>query len=192
MEAIESIEHPGRLAEVGFIPTFKPHEFAIYFEDFPIWVLALEKSFCKRLHVLGWELASQLHFHLKQFGSWMNLANRSFGHVGIGLIEFHETMTPSPGIIVLVSGSPCFLESMASQLMGCLALFLGVEHWKLCQPPWGPAQLWLNHRTFTGDPTILWHCLGLKALSVNPLRPQSNASLAMFLIMDALGFSGVG
>jgi hypothetical protein len=34
VETHASSDHLGRLVEVGFIPTFTPHEFMIYFEGF--------------------------------------------------------------------------------------------------------------------------------------------------------------
>lgn len=43
----ESLTHPGRLVEVGFIPNFKPLESAILFDGFPLWIIMLKSSFCK-------------------------------------------------------------------------------------------------------------------------------------------------
>jgi hypothetical protein len=61
----ESMMYPGRLVEVGFIANFEPREFAIYFVSFPLWLLALERIFCSKLHILGWASAGDLRRQLK-------------------------------------------------------------------------------------------------------------------------------
>jgi hypothetical protein len=37
-----SAEHPGPVVEIGFIPNFRPREFALVFDSFPSWLLAME------------------------------------------------------------------------------------------------------------------------------------------------------
>jgi hypothetical protein len=82
----ESTAHPGQVVEVGFIPNFVPIEFALEFEGFPLWLLALERSFCKRLHIMGWESAGALKAGLEDLGTQVKLTHRALTHLGIGRV----------------------------------------------------------------------------------------------------------
>jgi hypothetical protein len=123
-----SVAHPGRVVELGFIPTFEPREFSMLFEDFPIWILALEKSFCSCLHILGWGSPLLLKGHLETLNVPVVLVHRAITHLGLGRVRYHADVTPPRGSLVLVSGSPAFLAQAAKPLQGWETLFLGSEH----------------------------------------------------------------
>jgi hypothetical protein len=76
--------HPGRVVEVGYLPNFTPREFAIYFKTFPIWLLALEKSFCSSLLFLGLPSAITLKTKLEHSGPSVALVHRAIRHLGLG------------------------------------------------------------------------------------------------------------
>jgi hypothetical protein len=70
--------HPGRLVESGVVPTSKAQEFAMVFESFPIWLLTLEKVYCKRLHLLGFLSAGDFRGKCEALGIQMKLVHREF------------------------------------------------------------------------------------------------------------------
>jgi len=137
--------HPGRLVEVGFIANFEPREFAIHFEDFPLWLLALERNFCTKLHVLGWESAGSLRRHLEQIQAPVNLAHRAFAHLGLGRIQYHGGLIAPRGALVLVSGSNTFLTQAQHLFSGSQILFVNSAHWKDKSSVSGPAKSRLTH-----------------------------------------------
>ena len=83
-----SLEHLGRVVEVGFLPNFRPRPFALHFERFPIWLLALEKSFCSRLIMLGVQSVHELKTRLEAIGAPVVLAHRAIVHLGLGRVTY--------------------------------------------------------------------------------------------------------
>ena len=136
-----SEEHPGRMVEIGFLPSFHPRPFALHFERFPIWLLSLEKSFCSKLTILGVDSANALKVQLKATGGPVALAHRAIVHLGLGRVAYTSALKPPPDTITLVSGSPQFLERAAEIFNGQAALFLVCSHRSAKRPPPGPARI---------------------------------------------------
>jgi hypothetical protein len=82
-----SVEYPGRVMEIGFIPNFRPQEFALVFDSFPSWLLATEQSFCLHLHIIGWSLAAALKTHLEVTCSVVALVHKAVAHLGLGQVR---------------------------------------------------------------------------------------------------------
>jgi hypothetical protein len=110
MKFCESTLHPGCQVKVGVLPNYAPWEFAIYFEGFPLWLLAMERTFCSSLHILGWPSASAYKTHLEAAGSQAGLAHHALSHLGLGRVTYHPTLQSPPGSLVLVSGNLSFLD----------------------------------------------------------------------------------
>jgi hypothetical protein len=165
------VTHPGRVVEVGYLPNFTPRRFALYFETFPIWLLALEKSFCSSLIFLGVSSATDLKSKLEAAGPSVVLAHRAIGHLGLGRVRYSPTLIPPSNTITLVSGSPKFLEHATVRLLGRATLFLGDCHWPAKRAPSGPARIRLSHRSF-GGPT---HFVALFGCQDIPCRPLGTA-----------------
>jgi hypothetical protein len=167
----QSDRHPGRLVEVGFIANFEPREFAIHFEDFPLWLLALERNFCTKLHVLGWESPGSLRRHLEQIKAPVTLAHRAFSHLGLGRIQYHGGLVAPRGVLVLVSGSNKFLTQAQHLFSGSQTLFVNSSHWKGKSSVSGPAKSRLTHQSF-GGPTRFVTLFGSHGVEANPVGTQ--------------------
>jgi hypothetical protein len=169
--------HPGRVMELGFIPNFEPRDFAIAFEGFPLWLLSLERTFCWRLHILGWPSAGDVWRYLEQKGSHqVQLAHRAFAHLGLGRIVFHADSVPPPGSLLLASGSVPFLAEAATLFGDHPALYISSSHWKGRKSPLGPAKKRLLHQAF-GGPT--------QGVTLRPhWRPLFDGMWATFLSTD--------
>ena len=80
----ESDQHPGRVVEVGFIENYQPQRFALLSEGFPMWLLALERTFCSEVVVLGFGSAASFRVHLESHVSNPVSVNRAISHLGLG------------------------------------------------------------------------------------------------------------
>jgi hypothetical protein len=170
-----STDHPGRVVEVGYIPNFAPQKFALYFEGFPHWLLALERSFCAHLYILGWDSASDLKRHLESTGSSVALVHRAIVHLGLGRVSYQRELD-GVDALVLVSGEPAFLQQAAEALLGRPALFLGASHRSSKRPPPGPAWRLLPHRSY-GGPTQYVALFGAQGLVCKPVATSLRRSV---------------
>jgi hypothetical protein len=167
----ESRAHPGRVLEVSLLANFVPMPFALDFEGFPLWLLALERSFCKKLTIMGWLSAGALKASLEATGKQLKLAHRALAHLGLGRVAYQASFDAPAGAITLVSGSPVYLEASARRLAGAPALFLCSSHWKGRRSPSEPALLRLQHRRF-GGPTHFVTLFGSQGLQARPVETQ--------------------
>ena len=71
----ESAKHPGRVVEVGFLQNFEPQRFALRAEGFPVWLFALERTFCSEVVVLGFDSAASFRLYLEAHVSNPGLVN---------------------------------------------------------------------------------------------------------------------
>jgi hypothetical protein len=75
--------------------------------------------------------------------------------------------------IILVSGSPEFLEQVDVLLQGRAALFLlGTHQMSKCPPPPGPARFWLSHQSL-GSPTHFLALFGCQGVPIEIALHQS-------------------
>jgi hypothetical protein len=136
----------------------------------------MEKSFCSRLHILGWASARSLKTHLESLGAPVSLVHRAIVHLGLGRVVYHDHQTPPTGVLVLVSGSPAFLERSADSLGGHEVLFLGSEHRTSSRTPPGPARRRLRHRNF-GGPTHFVALFGCQGVICQPVETALRRSV---------------
>jgi hypothetical protein len=171
MEFRESTLHPGRQVEVGFLPNYEPREFAIHFEGFPLWLLAMERTFCSTLHILGWPTAGALKAHLELTGAPVRLAHRALAHLGLGRVIYHATLLAPRGCLVLISGGLPFLDQASLRFAEHEALFLLSRHWKGKSGCSGPAKRRLTHQAF-GGPTHFVALFGSQGVKAHPLETE--------------------
>ena len=115
-------------------------------------VLALERSCCRHVPILGVALGGALKLQHERAGKQVQLAHRALAHLGFGWVRYKIDLLVPASMMMLVSGSAPFLVKAQRQLAGHPALYLCSEHWKGRQSPTGPAKLRLSHRSF-GGPT---------------------------------------
>jgi hypothetical protein len=161
--------NPGRIVETGFIPNFRPREFAVVFDSFPSWLLAMERSFCSHLHIMGWSSAASLKMHLEANCSAVALVHKAIAHLGLGRVSYSTQAAPPAGALILVSGSPAFLQAAAERYVGRQVLMIGTSHCSAKRPPPGPARVRLAHRSF-GGPTHFVALFGCHGIACVPTR----------------------
>jgi hypothetical protein len=162
-----SVTNPGRVVETGFIPNFRPREFALVFDGFPSWLLAMERSFCSHLHFMGWSLAASLREHLETTGAAVALVHKAVAHLGLGRVSYCGHDAPPEGALILVSGLPAFLEAVALRYAGREVLMIESAHCTTKRPPPGPAWVRLAHRSF-GGPTHFVALFGSHGITFVP------------------------
>jgi hypothetical protein len=121
--------HPGRMVETGILPNYEPWDFALHFEGFPIWLLALEKSFCKRLVILGFASASTFRRGCEHCKLSMPLVHRAIAHLGLSRVHYQLDLAPPLGMTVLLSGTVSFLVAAVLTTFGaCPSLSMCSSH----------------------------------------------------------------
>jgi hypothetical protein len=170
-----SMVHPGRLVEVGFLPTVQPRTFALLFKDFSSWLLSLERSFCSHLYILGWESAGALKLYLEVAETPVVLVHRAIAHLGLAQVTYCSGVSPPVGTLILVSGPSAFLVAVSNRLDTAPALFLLSSHCPSKSPLLGPARRRLSHRAF-GGPThfvATFGCRGTRCVLIETALRQT-------------------
>jgi hypothetical protein len=170
--------HPGRIVEVGLLQNYVAREFSMHSEGFPIWLLALERSFCSKLTVLGFDSAAAFALHFKQAGIPATLIHRAIGHLGLGRVVYQPSLEPPPDSILLASGPLSFLTSLVTASTGHPTLMLSLDHWRGRRALPGPAKwIRLQHQHFGGS-THFVAMFGSMGLPCFPLGTELRRNVA--------------
>ena len=170
--ARESSEHPGHMVEIGFVPHYKPKRVAVLAEGLPVWLFALERSFCSEVVILGFDSAGSYRQHLETTLSNSGLVFRAIAHIGLGRVSYSLDPMPPRDTLLLASGSVPFLLGVAVQLSSHPTLLLCVDHWRSPRVPAGPATwLRMRHRSFGGS-THFVALLGFVGVKCAPVATQ--------------------
>jgi hypothetical protein len=116
------------MVEVGFIPHYEPQRFAVLAEGLPMWLFALERSFCSEVVILGYDSARAYRSHLESVVSNPGLVYRAIAHLGLGRVAYSLDAKPPHDALVLVSGSVPFLQDVAAQMPTHPTLLLCTDH----------------------------------------------------------------
>jgi hypothetical protein len=160
------------MVEVGFIPHYEPQRFAVLAEGLPMWLFALERSFCSEVVILGYDSARAYRSHLESVVSNPGLVYRAIAHLGLGRVAYSLDVKPPHDALVLVSGSVPFLQDVAAQMPTHPTLLLCTDHWRGRRVPSGPATwMKMRHRSFGGS-THFVALLGFVNLTCVPVETQ--------------------
>jgi hypothetical protein len=155
------------MVETGILPNYEPQDFAMHFKGFPIWLLAMEKSFCKQLVILGFASASVFRQDCKHRKLSMPLVHCASAHLGLSRVHYQLDLAPPLRITVLLSGAVSFLVSAGLTTFGaCPSLSMCSSHWssRTCPKGHGVA-LRLQHRNF-GGPSHFSVLIGIRHLAM--------------------------
>jgi hypothetical protein len=105
-----------------------PVDVCLIFENFPVWLVGLEPSRIRQVHILGFATRDELLTSLQSRGFTTEVLHRLLNRFGSQRVMFHEsTDAHHPSWVTLVSGSLTHTGSVvASRLMLSTRRVLGV------------------------------------------------------------------
>jgi hypothetical protein len=124
------VERPGlrlRQTERGILATPTRLTFCLRFENFPVWLLALESIFVSNLIILGTHSPTELKRRIAALGASTALLASALTNLQASDVRYTERLAPTPDSILLVSGSLPFIRSWSLQAQGPV-LVLCDEH----------------------------------------------------------------
>jgi hypothetical protein len=106
---VAQADHDGkrfRVIEQGLLAYPEASIFWVQAEGFPLWLLSMDRSFVKRVHLLGGANAGTYLQVVRDQGFDHSLINLAIRRIGLARVHFsNQPKSPSPGDIVLISGS---------------------------------------------------------------------------------------
>jgi hypothetical protein len=126
---VESGKRP-RVIERGMLKCPGIATFWIQAESFPLWLLALDRSFVQAIHLIGGSDAKSYLQEMRSRGCDMSLINLVLGCIGLGKVHYFSLSCPAPqdpSDVVLISGSLEYVR-LHSQLATNPTLVLCEDH----------------------------------------------------------------
>ena len=156
----------------------EPHDFGIISENFPVWLLGLDKAYCRKIYVLGIDSAKGWLASLTARGLDPLLLSRAVVHLGMATFVYAD---PPGSATLLVSGSIPFLMQTMTERSAMRGMYLFDEPSKSRIKLSGPAR-WsrLRHATFGGS-TNFPAILGTVNLDLTPHRTDLIRTLGHIL-----------
>ena len=105
-----------RVVEHGMLKCPGVATFWIQAEAFPIWLLALDRSFVHTIHLMGGADAKSFISSMKARNCDLSLINLVIGRIGLGRVHYSNLSRPAPQgprDIVLLSGSLAYVREHA-------------------------------------------------------------------------------
>jgi hypothetical protein len=97
--------------EKGLLKHLGAATFWVQAEGFPLWLLALDHSFVKQVHLVGGTDAGSYLGLLREQGCDLALMNLGMGRIGLGKVKFHTHLDSiQAGDVVLLSGSIDYIQ----------------------------------------------------------------------------------
>jgi hypothetical protein len=180
---IESGKRP-RVIERGMLKCPGLATFWIQAESFPLWLLALDRSFVRAIHLIG---SSNAKSYLQEMGSRgcdLSLINLVLGRIGLGKVHYSNLSRPAPqdlSDVVLLSGSLEYVRRH-SQLATNPTLVLCEAHIRGNVTKFGGTFRWfhLRHASFGGS-TLFKAFLGTNIGTFQPERTELRRTIAHIL-----------
>jgi hypothetical protein len=180
---IESGKRP-RVIERGMLKCPGMATFWIQAESFPLWLLALGRSFVRAIHLIGGSDAKSYLQEMRSRGCDLSLKNLVLGRIGLGKVHYSNLSRPAPqdpSDIVLISGSLEYVRRH-SQLATNPTLVLCEAHIRGNVTKFGGTFWWfhLRHASFGGS-TSFKAFLGTNIETFQPERTKLRRTIAHIL-----------
>jgi hypothetical protein len=173
-----------RVVERGLLKYPGSGTFWIQAENFPLWLLGLDRSVVQAIHLMGGSDAKSYLAVMKSRGCDLSLINLVIGRIGLGKVRFSTLERPNPldaNAIVLVSGSLEYIRH-CSILATKPTMVLCDDHIRGKVSKFGGSFRWfhLRHTNF-GGPTAFKAFVGTNIEAFQPELTELRRSIAHIL-----------
>ena len=172
------------MIERGVLQSLGLSTFWVQAETFPLWLLALDRSFVRQVHLLGAVDASSYLSLMKTRGCDLALINLALGRIGLGKIRFaalEGDFAPARDDIVLISGRIDYIRHHSTHATNPTLVICDM-HIRSKFSKLGSTFRWfhLRHASFGGS-TAFKALLGTNVGHFEPKRSVLRRSIAHIL-----------